>query len=342
MKKLLFNLFPTQVSNKMSSVKKSMMFILCLLFCIHYSVSLQAQSFAQIKSLAESGNVEAQFYLGNLYENGKGCEKDIHKAIYWYEKSLANGNKHVAPHLAIVYYNTNEHSKAYPLFLSIANSTEKIYVDDGMLGLSQFFVGLYNLQGLGINKDEKSGIAWLEKAKANGDDNAFIVLGTCYLKGIGTPKNPTKSFELYKEGFERFKDKQEFAIKLATCYLEGYGCVQDLKKVYPLVENIANGTACTLSEQWKATAQLILGVAYYKDTTIEEHYNKAFYWLTKVAESNNAIEKKKASALYWLQRCYRFGRGVAKDVNKADELVKQYSGYDSDEPSLIELLEQKN
>lgn len=329
-----------KISNEsVLSVKSLMVLILCMLFCISHNV--QAQSFGQIKSLAESGNVEAQFYLGNLYENGKGCEKDIHKAIFWYEKSLANGNKHVAPHLAIVYYNINEHSKAYPLFLSVASSSENIKVDDGMLGISQFFVGLYNLQGLGINKDEKSGIAWLEKAKANGDDNAFIVLGTCYLKGIGTPKNPTKSFELYKEGFERFKDKQEFAVKLAMCYLEGYGCTQDFKKVYPLIENIANGTACSLSEQWRATAQLILGVAYYKDSTIDEHYNKAFNWLTKVADSKYAIEKTKASSLYWLQRCYRFGRGVAKDVNKANELVKQYSGYDSDEPSLIELLEQK-
>lgn len=329
-----------KINNKgILSVNILMVLILCMLFCISHRV--QAQSFAQIKNLAESGNVEAQFVLGNMYANGNGCLQDNQKAIYWYEKSLANGNKHVTPYLAIVYYNMNEHSKAYPLFLSIANSTEIMYVDDGMLGVSQFFVGLYNLQGWGINKDEKSGIAWLEKAKANGDDSAFLLLGTCYLKGIGTPKNPTKLFELYKEGFERFKDKQEFAIKLAMCYLEGYGCTQDFKKVYPLVENIANGTDSSLSEQWRATSQLILGVAYYKDTTIEGHYNKAFSWLTKVADSKYAIEKTKASSLYWLQRCYRFGRGVAKDVNKANELVKQYSGYDSDEPSLIELLETK-
>lgn len=61
--------------------------------------------------------------------------------------------------------------------------------------------------------------------------------------------------------------------------------------------------------------------------------------MAKVAESNDAIENTKASSLYWLQRCYRFGRGVAKDVNKANELVKLYSGYESDEPSLIELIE---
>lgn len=332
-----------RIMNKnLSSVKQSMMFIFCLLFCIHHSVRVQAQSFVQIKNMAESGNVEAQFYLGNLYENGKGCEKDIHEAIYWYEKSLANGNKHVAPHLGIAYHSIKEYSKAYSQFMSFVQISENLHVDEGIYGISEFFIGLYNLYGMGVIKDEASGVAWLEKAKSDGDDNAFIILGNCYLKGIGTPKNPTKSFELYKEGFEKFKDKQEFAIKLATCYLEGYGCTQDFKEVYPLVENIANGTDCSLSEQWKATAQLILGVAYYKDTTIEEHYDKAFYWLTKVAESNDAIEKTKASSLYWLQRCYRFGRGVTKDVNKANELVKLYSGYDSDEQSLIELLEQKN
>lgn len=320
-------------------VKSLMVLILCMLFCISHSV--QAQSFDHIKSLAETGNVEAQFYLGNLYENGKGCEKDIHKAIYWYEKSLANGNKHVAPHLGIAYHSIEEYSKAYSQFMSFVQISDNLHIDEGIYGISEFLIGLYNLYGMGVVKDEASGVAWLEKAKSDGDDNAFIILGNCYLKGIGTPKNPTKSFELYKEGFERFKDKQEFAIKLAMCYLEGYGCTQDFKKVYSLVENIANGTDSSLSEQWRATSQLILGVAYYKDTTIEGHYNKAFSWLTKVADSKYAIEKTKASSLYWLQRCYRFGRGVAKDVNKANELVKQYSGYDSDEPSLIELLEPK-
>ena len=116
------------VGNKQAlTVQRQIIFTLCLLFCIHYSVIGRAQSFAQIKSLAESGNVEAQFWLGNLYENGKGCEKDIHKAIYWYEKSLANGNKHVAPHLGIAYHSIKEYSKAYsPLavrYYNLGNAT---------------------------------------------------------------------------------------------------------------------------------------------------------------------------------------------------------------------------
>ena len=112
---------------QMVVVQRQIIVTLCLLFCIHHSVRVQAQSFVQIKNMAESGNVEAQFYLGNLYENGKGCEKDIHKAIYWYEKSLANGNKHVAPHLGIAYHSIKEYSKAYsPLavrYYNLGNAT---------------------------------------------------------------------------------------------------------------------------------------------------------------------------------------------------------------------------
>lgn len=324
-----------------SNVKKSMMFILCLLFCIHYSFNMQAQSFAQMKNLAESGNVQAQFVLGNMYANGNGCLQDSQKAIYWYKKSIEGGNQRVLPHLALLYDNLQDYDKAYPLFLSFTESQESKKIDEKMYAWSLFFVGYYLLEGKGIQKNEEEAVVWLEKAKNYGMQMPYYVLGECYLKGVGIPKNPQKTFELYKEAHTKFKDRQEFAITLATCYLEGYGCSQNFGEVYSLIEHIADGTLCTVDDAWKCKAQLSLAVAYYKDNSVSNHYEKAVKWLTNIVENSKAIEIDKAAALYWLQRCYRFGRGVAKDVNKADELVKQYSGYDSDEPSLIELLEPK-
>ena len=36
---------------------------------------------------AETGYANARNHLGNLYEKGKGIEKDLEKALYWYEKA---------------------------------------------------------------------------------------------------------------------------------------------------------------------------------------------------------------------------------------------------------------
>lgn len=42
--------------------------------------------------LAKQGNAEAQFKLGEMYEEGRGVEKDLHQAHYWYEKAAAQGS----------------------------------------------------------------------------------------------------------------------------------------------------------------------------------------------------------------------------------------------------------
>ena len=40
---------------------------------------------------ATLGNIEAQYNLAFMYENGKGIERDMDQAIYWYEKSARSG-----------------------------------------------------------------------------------------------------------------------------------------------------------------------------------------------------------------------------------------------------------
>jgi TPR repeat protein len=330
------------VGNKqMLIIQRQIIFTLCLLFCIHHSVSVQAQSFAQIKSLAESGNVEAQFVLGHDFEKGTDeCEKDFEKAVFWYKKSIENGYKKAVPYLAMAYYNENNFTEAYPLFISFAQNPRNKKEDEYMYAASSFMVGACKLEGKGIRQDMIGAIYWFERAKNNGFAEAYHLLGDCYRYGYGVQKSPIDAFLNYKEGYEKYK-KPDMAITLASCYLEGSGCTQDFSKVYSLVENIARGEI-EIEESWKCKAQLSLAVAYYKDNSVSNHYEKAVKWLTNIVENSKAIEIDKAAALYWLQRCYRFGRGVAKDVNKANELVKKYSGYESDEPSLIELLEQKN
>ena len=41
--------------------------------------------------VAETGDQHAQFDLGVLYENGRGCEINFFKAMHWYQKSAAQG-----------------------------------------------------------------------------------------------------------------------------------------------------------------------------------------------------------------------------------------------------------
>ena len=55
---------------------------------------------------AENGDIQAQFNLATLY--GKGIEKNLEKAFYWYQKAVENGNKKAMYNLANSYYNGGE------------------------------------------------------------------------------------------------------------------------------------------------------------------------------------------------------------------------------------------
>ena len=54
-------------------------------------ISSPSVNFFNKKQLAESGNAEAQFDLGNFYNNGYGTTKDVQLACQWFEKSSEQG-----------------------------------------------------------------------------------------------------------------------------------------------------------------------------------------------------------------------------------------------------------
>src|ERR1043165_4780915 len=57
-----------------------------------------------LKQLAENDEY-AQFNLANSYYNGEGTEKNLEKAVYWYQKAAENGNNNAMNSLARCYYN---------------------------------------------------------------------------------------------------------------------------------------------------------------------------------------------------------------------------------------------
>ena len=54
--------------------------------------------------LAELGDVEAQYNLGVMYDQGTGMEKDLGKAAEWYRKAAEQGFVDAHAHLGLMYY----------------------------------------------------------------------------------------------------------------------------------------------------------------------------------------------------------------------------------------------
>ena len=62
--------------------------------------------------LAERGNVKAQFILGEMYENGRGTEKNINLAISWYQKAKKNGHGKAAKRITSIEENIRNETLA--------------------------------------------------------------------------------------------------------------------------------------------------------------------------------------------------------------------------------------
>ena len=65
---------------------------------------------------AEQGNADAQYYLGYMYENGRGVSQDNAKAMEWFRKSAEQGNTDAQYQLGYMYHNgigvSKDHTKA--------------------------------------------------------------------------------------------------------------------------------------------------------------------------------------------------------------------------------------
>ena len=53
--------------------------------------------------MAEQGDADAQFNLGNMYDNGKGVKQDYFEAVKWYRKVAEQGNANAQVLLGFLY-----------------------------------------------------------------------------------------------------------------------------------------------------------------------------------------------------------------------------------------------
>jgi hypothetical protein len=62
-----------------------------------------ATALAQLRAAAQSGDANAQFWLGVMYLEGLGVPQDYAQAISWYRKAAAQGHAHAQFNLGLMY-----------------------------------------------------------------------------------------------------------------------------------------------------------------------------------------------------------------------------------------------
>lgn len=228
-----------------------------------------------LEKRAEVGDAEAQFTLGNLYENGNGVAKDITKAVAWYEKAA-----------------TTKNSNYFDQFDEQPQINERPQVK------AQFRLGVIYDAGAGVSQDRSKAAMWYEKAAEQGVAEAQFNLGMLYANGEGIPKDIKKAATWFEKAAN-----QGYAYaqnNLGAMYYAGKGVPKDHKQAAAWYEKAA--------VQGEAIAQSNLAGMYAKGEGVPKDAVKAAGWFEKAAVQG------KPNAQLSLALRYAKGEGVPKDI----------------------------
>jgi TPR repeat protein len=149
---------------------------------------------------------------------------------------------------------------------------------------------------------------WYERAVAKNDVYAMGSLAVMLDAGVGGPRDPGRAAEL-RERVKHGSDAN-FA-KLATTDPGNLALKASWQSGH-YADAIRNAQA--RAAQGDASAEALLGRAYYEGLGVPRSYPNALLWLNKAEAQNNP------DAMFFLGLMFEYGRGVGQDIDRAVKL----------------------
>jgi hypothetical protein len=120
-----------------------------------------------VQPAAERGDQEAQYFLGFLYDHGRGVRQDDIEAARWYRKAADQGNAKAQLQLGIMYANSQGVQRNYA---EAARWYQKA-ADQGNAD-AQYNLGILYSNGQSVPQDTTQARAWMQKAAVGGIEEA--------------------------------------------------------------------------------------------------------------------------------------------------------------------------
>ena len=131
----------------------------------------EAAAFAIWKPLADDGDINAQFWLGQMYDLGRGVGKDYAQAALWYRRAAEQGSP-VAQHNLARMYELAEGVKVSEYSLVAAASWYRRAALQGYKP-AQGNLGILYANGRGVKRDYVEAYMWLILAGADTNRDAL-------------------------------------------------------------------------------------------------------------------------------------------------------------------------
>lgn len=140
--------------------------VVCILFlvgCKEAPPEVKVLTFADRLRLAEEGDAEAQNHVAVAFLQGTKVERDLERAMHWFQEAAELGHSRALYNLGILHqegkYVSQDHKKAFDYFMN-----------SGRLGLpeAQMSLGWLYEGGLGTVKDITEAVYWYRRAATFG------------------------------------------------------------------------------------------------------------------------------------------------------------------------------
>lgn len=115
------------------------------------------------RPLAEQGDTNAEFFLGAMYQFGRGVPRDDAKAVKWFRKAAAQGDTGAQNHLGFMY----KRGRGVPQDYAEAARWYRKAAEQGHIA-SQYFLGLSYSLGRGVPQDYVLAHMWMDLAASQG------------------------------------------------------------------------------------------------------------------------------------------------------------------------------
>lgn len=144
------------------------------------------------KDAAAAGNTDAMNDLGALYYDGRGCEQDFTKAVFYYDTAAKLGNRQAQENLGYCYY----YGRNMPVDYEKAFHYFALGAFDGHL-ISLYKIGDMYQNGYYVEKNPTEAFHIYNRCLDIMTDEAapivagpvFLRIGNCFLNGTGVEEN---------------------------------------------------------------------------------------------------------------------------------------------------------
>lgn len=268
------------------------------------------KGFFWCEKAALQGYPEAQFVVADMYECGDGVERNIEKAIEWYKKAAENDNDDAKSELIRLYgrgkLNNYNIDKYVAWGVNVIKEKYDFTLINGLVDI--FKKGFYNIADY-FQSVPQYLIELVEKNDLCSLE-AFQLIALLFQKKVISEKLYTRIFKIFEQWM--IEDVHGEWL-LAEMYEKGDIIKQDYLKAFKLYEDAAlKGDG---DSGWK------LAGLYGRGLGVALDHEKEVYWLTQ------AMKHGSDDAIFNLAYCYLAGDGVRQDYKKAIELFEQYARF---------------